>query len=59
VESNEFNLEDLGGSYNHVTALLKASSSGEARVGLTQDVGSGFNLYAVGVTSAASGESAP
>ena len=36
VESNEFNLEDLGGSYNHVTALLKASSSGEARVGLTQ-----------------------
>ena len=55
VESNEFNLEDLGGSYDHVTALLKASSSGEARVGLTQDVGSGFNLYAVAVTSAASG----
>lgn len=54
VESNEHTVEDLGGSFNHVTARLKASSSGSARVSLRQDVGNGFRLYAVAVTSALS-----
>jgi hypothetical protein len=51
AESNEHVIEDLGGSYNHVIALLKATGPGWTRVSLRQDYGTGYQLHAVAVTS--------
>jgi hypothetical protein len=51
AESGEQVYEDINGNYNHVIAQLAAVSLGWTQVELKQDLGAGFYLHAVAVTS--------
>ena len=51
AESGDQVYEDVDGNYQHVIAILKAKSLGWTQIALMQDLGPGFYLHSVAVTS--------